>query len=241
MAFVFKCPNCAMELQAENEWINQQAECPGCHENITISLPEEIADDKPAELSGSNQEPAAAKKLKKTTAPRKKKSSASDSSPTTKTTKKAPRGSKNSAAAKKSRSRKAVKPEADSEKSDISISHFLGALFIIIALAVWIFSSLSDGGCSCRSHRKARRGAGTAAVKAFENDLTSRAMTAVGNYDREYYSISPFNNITAQITDSGEKYVTVDVKTEGTMTIYYSVIFQKQFDGVWKIVSVDRK
>lgn len=38
MSFVFTCPHCNQELEAEDEWIGQQASCPGCGKKITIKM-----------------------------------------------------------------------------------------------------------------------------------------------------------------------------------------------------------
>ena len=34
--FITKCPHCNVELQAQNEWIGMEAECPECGKSITI-------------------------------------------------------------------------------------------------------------------------------------------------------------------------------------------------------------
>ena len=36
MSFTFNCPICNQSLEAEEEWIGQQAECPGCGQTVTI-------------------------------------------------------------------------------------------------------------------------------------------------------------------------------------------------------------
>ena len=37
MSFLFKCPQCNMELQAEDEWAGMETVCPNCSKNIVIS------------------------------------------------------------------------------------------------------------------------------------------------------------------------------------------------------------
>lgn len=35
--FIFTCPHCTQKMEAESEWIGQQAECPCCNKDITIT------------------------------------------------------------------------------------------------------------------------------------------------------------------------------------------------------------
>ena len=37
--FILTCPFCRQKFSAENEWIGQQASCPGCNQTITITHP----------------------------------------------------------------------------------------------------------------------------------------------------------------------------------------------------------
>ena len=39
MSFTFKCPHCNVKLEAEDDWIGMEAECPGCGNNVTITKP----------------------------------------------------------------------------------------------------------------------------------------------------------------------------------------------------------
>lgn len=39
--FIFTCPSCGQELNAEEEWLNMQAECPHCKRSILIEKPQE--------------------------------------------------------------------------------------------------------------------------------------------------------------------------------------------------------
>ena len=36
MSFTFICPNCNQKLEAEDEWLGMEAECPGCGKKITV-------------------------------------------------------------------------------------------------------------------------------------------------------------------------------------------------------------
>ena len=40
MTFLFKCPACKNELEAQTEWIGQETQCPCCSQNIVIPAPE---------------------------------------------------------------------------------------------------------------------------------------------------------------------------------------------------------
>ena len=40
MSFKMQCPHCRIELEAEDEWIGMESECPECGKNITIARPE---------------------------------------------------------------------------------------------------------------------------------------------------------------------------------------------------------
>ena len=40
--FVFNCPQCSQKLEAEEEWIGMQTECPFCKQSIIIEKPSEM-------------------------------------------------------------------------------------------------------------------------------------------------------------------------------------------------------
>ncbi len=40
MSFIFKCPHCNQKLEAEDEWIGQQVDCPACGRTIKIQKSE---------------------------------------------------------------------------------------------------------------------------------------------------------------------------------------------------------
>ena len=44
MGFTFSCPHCNQELEAEDEWIGQEADCPVCGRRITIMQPARATD-----------------------------------------------------------------------------------------------------------------------------------------------------------------------------------------------------
>ena len=39
MSFKFHCPHCDQKIEAEEEWIGQEAECPSCNAKITVPAP----------------------------------------------------------------------------------------------------------------------------------------------------------------------------------------------------------
>ena len=41
MSFIFKCPSCKQEIEAEEDWIGQESNCPGCDTIITIEKTKE--------------------------------------------------------------------------------------------------------------------------------------------------------------------------------------------------------
>ena len=57
MPFHFKCPYCATELEAQDEWVGLQTTCPGCRKSITITSAAAVPARPPVKLVVEEREP----------------------------------------------------------------------------------------------------------------------------------------------------------------------------------------
>lgn len=236
MSFLFKCPECQIELEAEEDWIGQIAECPSCGKEITISSATETFDNKevkPARKRKSvKKTPTTTEdKGKKTTAGSKTKPKKNTSGTTAKSTKKRTPGKK---------VRQIPEPAKKSAWDKFCTVWY--CVIGVVGIFIFIVSTCKSG-CSCKYQSKHAQKvrAEREAHEYFEGELIQRAINEVSFYDRDYYKINPYRNAVGTITDSSSKYITIEVKTEGVMNLYYKVIFEKQIDGYWKAVTVSRK
>lgn len=72
MSFTFHCPNCNHAIKAVDEWIGMEAECPNCHQTITIFKPEnelKETDDANGKEDGAAQNEAGSAKTQPSPTP----------------------------------------------------------------------------------------------------------------------------------------------------------------------------
>ena len=53
--FITKCPHCSTDLQAQEEWIGMEVECPICHNTFVIANPTAVPDSKKTSNAGKNK------------------------------------------------------------------------------------------------------------------------------------------------------------------------------------------
>ena len=51
MSFTFNCPHCQQKIEAEDEWIGQDAECPSCGKAIKVEKNKPLITLKPIKMS----------------------------------------------------------------------------------------------------------------------------------------------------------------------------------------------